>query len=146
MNEVTATPTSSVKVASESTSAPIRLRPSVSACPLGISYENKLISCGNRYAVLVYVFHLYMQMVRRVPFTLISVYEASGNCFPFNESCLYWNIIYLFTAIRLLSGGRGYFTCKQNMKLITTRFKLGGLHEKHLVATWSLGNHLSICL
>jgi hypothetical protein len=22
----------------------------------------------------------------------------------------------------------------------------GGLHEKHVVATWNLGNHLSICL
>jgi len=26
------------------------------------------------------------------------------------------------------------------MKLVTTRFKSGGLHEKHLVATWNLGN------
>ena len=24
------------------------------------------------------------------------------------------------------------------------KFKSGGLHEKHAVATWSLGNHLSI--
>jgi len=43
--------------------------------------------------------------------------------------------IYLFTAIGLLTGGSGYFTCKQNMKLVTSRFKLGGLHEKHVVAT-----------
>jgi len=54
--------------------------------------------------------------------------------------------IYLLTAIGLLPGGNGHFTCKQNMKLVTTRFKLGGLHEKHVVATWNLGNHLSICL
>jgi len=40
--------------------------------------------------------------------------------------------IYLLTAIGLPSGGSGYFTCKQNMKLVTTRFKLGGLHEKHV--------------
>ena len=33
----------------------------------------------------------------------------------------------LFTAIWLLPGGSGYFTCKQNMKLVTTRFKSGGL-------------------
>ena len=46
----------------------------------------------------------------------------------------------------LLPGGSGYVTCKQNMKLVTTRFKLGGLHEKHVVATWNLGNRLSICL
>jgi hypothetical protein len=55
-------------------------------------------------------------------------------------------IIYLLTAIGLLPGGSGYFTCKQNMKLVTTKFKSGGLHEKHVVATWNLGNHLSICL
>jgi len=31
------------------------------------------------------------------------------------------------------------------MKLVTTKFKSGGLHEKHVVVTWNLGNHLSIC-
>ena len=31
------------------------------------------------------------------------------------------------------------------MKLVTTKFWSGGLHEKHVVATWNLGNHLSIC-
>ena len=36
--------------------------------------------------------------------------------------------IYLFTAIGFLPGGSGYFTCKRNMKLVTTRFKSGGLH------------------
>ena len=54
--------------------------------------------------------------------------------------------IYLFTAIGLSPGGSGYFTCKQNMKLVATRFKSGGLHEKLVVATWNVGNHLSICL
>jgi len=54
-------------------------------------------------------------------------------------------IILLFTAIGLSPGGSGYFTCIQNMKLVTNRFTSGGLHEKHVVATWSLGNHLSIC-
>jgi len=38
-----------------------------------------------------------------------------------------------------------HFTCIQNMKLVTTKFKSGGLHEKHVVATWNVGNHLSIC-
>jgi len=45
----------------------------------------------------------------------------------------------------LSPGGSGYFTCKQSMKLVTTKFKSGGLHEKHVVAIWNLGNHLSIC-
>ena len=26
------------------------------------------------------------------------------------------------------------------MKLVTTKFKSGGLHEKHVVATWNVGN------
>jgi len=55
-------------------------------------------------------------------------------------------IIYLLTAIGLSPASSGYFTRKQNMKLITNKFKSGGLHEKHVVATWNLGNHLSICL
>jgi hypothetical protein len=55
-------------------------------------------------------------------------------------------IIYLFTAIGLSPGGSGYFTCKQNMKLVTTKFKSGRLHEKHVVATWNVGNRLSVCL
>jgi hypothetical protein len=41
-------------------------------------------------------------------------------------------IICLFTAIRLLPGDSGYFTCKQNMKSVTTKFRSGGLHEKQL--------------
>jgi len=32
------------------------------------------------------------------------------------------------------------------MKLVTNKFKSGGLHEKHVVAALNLGNHLSICL
>ena len=55
-------------------------------------------------------------------------------------------IIITFTAIGLSPGGSGYFTCIQNMKLVTNKFKSGGLHEKHVVATWNVGNHLSICL
>jgi len=46
----------------------------------------------------------------------------------------------------LSPGGSGYFTCKQNMKSVTNKFKWGGLHEKHVVATWNVGNHLRICL
>ena len=55
-------------------------------------------------------------------------------------------IIYLFTAIVLSPGGSGYFTCIQNMKSVTTEFKSGGLHEKHVVATGNVGNRLSVCL
>ena len=63
------------------------------------------------------------------------------------SGCLvYLFYIHLFPAIGLSPGGSGYFTGKQNMNLVTTRFKSGGLHEKHVVATWNVGNRLSICL
>ena len=55
-------------------------------------------------------------------------------------------IIYLFDAIGLLPGGSGYFAFKQNMKLVTNKCKSGGLHEKRVVATWNVGNRLSVCL
>jgi len=42
---------------------------------------------------------------------------------------IYIYIPYILTAIRLSPGGSGYFTYKQNMKLVTTRFKSGGLHD-----------------
>ena len=29
------------------------------------------------------------------------------------------------------------------VKLVATKFKSGGLHEKHVVANWNLGNHLT---
>jgi len=35
---------------------------------------------------------------------------------------------------------------RTNMKIVNTKFKTGRLHETHVVATWNLGNHLSICL
>ena len=38
-----------------------------------------------------------------------------------------------------------FYMCT-NMKLVTNKFKSGELHQKHVVATWNLGNHLSICL
>ena len=35
---------------------------------------------------------------------------------------------------------------REEKKNVTGKFKSGGLHEKHVVATWKLGNHLSIRL
>jgi hypothetical protein len=57
-------------------------------------------------------------------------------------------ILLLLTAIGLSSGGSVYCTCKQNMKLVSEKFRFnsGGLNEKHVVANWNFGSHLSICL
>ena len=35
------------------------------------------------------------------------------------------------------------FNMYKNMKLVTNKYKSGGLHERHVVATWNVGNHLS---
>jgi len=43
-------------------------------------------------------------------------------------------LLLLLTAIGLSPGGSGYFTCIQNVKMVTNKFKSGGLREKHVVA------------
>ena len=63
-------------------------------------------------------------------------------CFNSDNNYL---LLLLLTTIGLLPCGSGYFTCKQNMKLVTTKFMSGGLHEKYVGATWNVGNRLSIC-
>ena len=69
------------------------------------------------------------------------------HCQQFARGLEMWELLLLlFAAIGLSPGGSGYFTCIQNMKLVTNKFKSGGLHEKHVVETWSVGNHLRICL
>ena len=39
-------------------------------------------------------------------------------------------------------GGSGYFTCTPIWRKVTRKFKSGGLHEKHVAATWKLRKHL----
>ena len=91
-------------------------------------------------------------VVKTTPRVLYSHERTSTHCMGAlsgTKAVIYIYIyiyIYIFTAIVLSPGGSGYFTCKQNMKLVTTRFKTGGLHEKHVVATWNVGNHLSVWL
>ena len=60
---------------------------------------------------------------------------SSGTFSHFNNNNNNNNNNIFIYAIGLLPGGSGYFTCKQNMKLVTTKFKSGGLHEKHVVPT-----------
>ena len=42
-------------------------------------------------------------------------------------------IIIIISAIGFSPGGSGYFTCTQNMKLVTNKFKSGGLHDKRFI-------------
>ena len=58
---------------------------------------------------------------------------------------LYNNNNNLLTAIGLLPDGSS-FVHVHNYEKGAKNLKPGGLHEKHAVATWSLGNHLSIRL
>ena len=47
----------------------------------------------------------------------------------------------------VVTHGQWLFYMYTNMKKkVTRKFKSGGLHEKQVVATWKLGNHLSIRL
>jgi len=39
-----------------------------------------------------------------------------------------------------------YMYTNMEKKKVTRKFKSGGLHERHVVATWKLGNRLSIRL
>ena len=56
-------------------------------------------------------------------------------------------LLLLLTAIWLSPGGSGYLHVhKYEKKEVTRKFKSGGLHERHVVATWKLGDHLSIRL
>ena len=75
--------------------------------------------------------------------------KMTPSQFSFSGKITIKNIIIIIIIITFINCnlvvGSGYFTCIQNMKLVTTEFKSGGLHEKHVVATWGLRNHLSIC-
>jgi len=80
-------------------------------------------------------------------YNIFPLFLTNGTIFEgvkFIENIYYY--IYLLTAIGLSPGGSGYFTFTLNMKLVTARFKSGGLHEKHVAATWNVGNRLSVCL
>jgi len=56
------------------------------------------------------------------------------------------NNIYL-TAIGLSPGDSGFKHILQVLEIVLLKFTFtsGGLHEKHVVASWKVGNHLSIC-
>ena len=68
------------------------------------------------------------------------MYTRTRRLYPYNNN----NNIYL-TAIGLLPGGSGCIHVHIYEKG-ARNLKPGGLPEKHAVATWSLGNHLSIRL
>jgi len=55
-------------------------------------------------------------------------------------------IIIIINCNCLSPGGSDYFTCIQNMKLVTTKFKSGVLHEKCSgnLESWEPSQHLLI--
>jgi len=92
--------------------------------------------------------HLYFHKCTEVPTALFrhSAKLVAMKCVGKSNCNKLLLLLLLLNAIALSPGGSGYFTCIQNMKMVTNKFKPVGLHEKHVVATWNLGNHLSICL
>ena len=55
-------------------------------------------------------------------------------------------IIILINCNWVVTWWQWLFYMYANMRYITRKFKSSELHEKHAVATWKLGNHLSIWL
>jgi hypothetical protein len=57
-------------------------------------------------------------------------------------------IIIIINCILVITRWQWLFYMYTNMgrKKVTRKFKSGGLHERHVVATWKLGNQLSIRL
>jgi hypothetical protein len=80
---------------------------------------------------------------------LASIVSRWRSCEFMRRTWHYWHKIYSFIIIIIImiiiiiiifincnwfdTGGSGYFTCIQNIKLVTTKFKSGGLHEKRVV-------------
>jgi len=56
-----------------------------------------------------------------------------------------YNIIFINCNL-VVTRWQWLFYMYTNMKKVTRKFKSGGLHERHVVTTWKLGNHLSIRL
>ena len=107
-----------------------------------LRYFSTLSNNGHDLKTLLYIKYVFRFSLQLLPETFLTVRRTERDLIT-NVNII---IIYLCTAIGLLPGGSGYFTCTQNMKLVTTKFNSGGLHEKHVVATWNVGNRLSVCL
>jgi len=61
--------------------------------------------------------------------------------------CMYVCIIIFINCNWVVTRWQWLFYMYTNMGgRVTRKFKYGGLHERHLIATWKLGNHLSIRL
>jgi len=58
-----------------------------------------------------------------------------------------YNIIIIINYNLVVTWWQWLFYMYTNMKKnVTRKFKSGGLHERHVVTTWKLGNRLSIRL
>ena len=75
---------------------------------------------------------------------------SSDNCPPTLTLCKWSKIIIIFiNCNRFIIWWQWLYYMYTNMEIkkkVTRKFKLGGLHEGHVVAIWKLGNHLSIRL
>ena len=74
-----------------------------------------------------------------------------GHCQPIGISVVIILIIIIIIIIFIncnwdITRWQWLFYMYTNKRLVSGKFKSGGLHERHVVATWKLGNHLSIRL
>ena len=82
-----------------------------------------IYSCNktnDMHQYLKFIFVLGLYVFRTVSLSIIR--SLALNTQRYIQVIIIIIIIIIFTAIGLLPGGSGYFTCKQNMKLVTTKF------------------------
>ena len=66
-------------------------------------------------------------------------WPSSGGTQLYNNNIYYLQLGYYPVAVVILH-------VHKYEKKVTRKFKSGGLHERHVVVNWKLGNHLSIRL
>ena len=117
--------------------------PTAQALSFTLQYFPYYLWCSKYSCLLQWIYRMFSWYSVQIFFGFSSYYWY--NCtFQFPHSLyllLLLLLLLLFTAIELSPGGSGYFTCIQNMKLVTNKFKSGGLHGKHAVSSTCFGHH-----
>jgi hypothetical protein len=83
----------------------------------------------------------YKLMIKIIVFNTSIFYAAT----VFTFTMMMMNIIIIFNNCHRVVTRWQWLSYTYTIYKIATKFTSGGLHEKHVVSTWNVGNHLSIC-